>query len=114
MYGLKPILVDQKIELPKCMYHLKTVNNVEGAGNMEESINSSVSGNCIPNSAETTRRIFILGKDRGGGAWREAAEDSGEAGFAEEDVDLDARRFEVVQQTGAATAPAAESHEVRL
>lgn len=49
MYSLKPILVDQKIDLPTCMYKLKTVNNVEGAG-MEESINSSVCRNLFYNS----------------------------------------------------------------
>lgn len=45
MYSLKPILVDQKINLPTCMYNLKTVNAGGVAGNMEESINSAVSAN---------------------------------------------------------------------
>lgn len=42
MFSLKPILVDQNIELPKCMYKLKPVNT-DSAGDMEDSINNSVS-----------------------------------------------------------------------
>lgn len=45
MFSLKPILVDQNIELPSCMYKLKPVNP-DLAGNMEGSINNSVSA-CI-------------------------------------------------------------------
>lgn len=42
MYALKPVLVDQKIELPTCMYKLKPVN-ASLAENMTDSINNSVS-----------------------------------------------------------------------
>lgn len=44
MYSLKPILVEQNIELPPCMYKLKPVN-FESPGNMQESINKNVSEN---------------------------------------------------------------------
>lgn len=43
MYSLTPILVDQKIDLPTCMYKLKTVNDESEAGNMAESNNNWVS-----------------------------------------------------------------------
>ena len=42
MYGLKPILVDQKISLPTCMFKLKPVNP-ESSEDMQDSINNSVS-----------------------------------------------------------------------
>lgn len=42
MFSLKPILVDQKIELPSCMYKLKPVSGVTSE-NMSDSNNSSVS-----------------------------------------------------------------------
>jgi hypothetical protein len=42
MYALKPILVDQNIEVPSCMYKLKAMNT-DVIGNMKESINNSVS-----------------------------------------------------------------------
>jgi hypothetical protein len=46
MYALKPILVDQTINLPQCMYKLKSVNS-DLIGNMqEESKNNSVSALC--------------------------------------------------------------------
>lgn len=41
MYALNPILVDQKIALPGCMYKIKPVN-AEQAANMEQSKNNSV------------------------------------------------------------------------
>ena len=41
MYSLKPILVDQNIELPSRMYKLKPFNS-DLAGNMQESKNNSV------------------------------------------------------------------------
>jgi hypothetical protein len=42
MYGLKPILSEQNINLPDCMFKLKPVN-AEMAGNSQDSINNSVS-----------------------------------------------------------------------
>lgn len=41
MYSLRPILVDQNIGLPQCMYNLKPVNN-SSVENMQDSINNSV------------------------------------------------------------------------
>lgn len=52
MYSLKPILVDQNIDLPPCMYKLKPVNN-ENSENMQESINNSV-------SSSFTMKIFLM------------------------------------------------------
>jgi len=40
MFSLKPILVDQKIELPQCMYKLKPVNS-NSHESMQDSINNS-------------------------------------------------------------------------
>lgn len=42
MYSLKPILVNQNIDLPTCMYKLKPIN-MDVIGNMPDSINNSVS-----------------------------------------------------------------------
>lgn len=42
MFSLKPILVDQNIELPSCMYKLKPVNT-DTVDSMQDSINNSVS-----------------------------------------------------------------------
>lgn len=37
MYNLKPILVDQDIQFPNCMYQLKPINN--NLGNSANTIN---------------------------------------------------------------------------
>jgi hypothetical protein len=46
MYSLKPILVEQTIELPNCMFKLNPVN-METTGNTQSSINNSVGANFL-------------------------------------------------------------------
>ncbi|KAG5680122.1 hypothetical protein PVAND_009647 [Polypedilum vanderplanki] len=41
MYSLKPILTQQNIELPDCMYKMKPINNTSAVSDMQESINNS-------------------------------------------------------------------------
>ncbi|CAO1414535.1 unnamed protein product [Diamesa serratosioi] len=61
MYNLKPILVDQDIQFPKCMYQLKPINN--NLGNSTNTINRNSEMSEVEILEQKQKRILVQLED---------------------------------------------------